>query len=269
MASGVAKVFAAEWLKLKRRRTTVVIPLLVLAFAVAVFFGLDFAVRRQFVGIPSGFNVAAGSINFIINIMLLVTVVATCFHISREFALGTIKAAWIRPITRGQWYTGKYLSACAAVSVLLLLIIGVIVVLAALRFGFSDLMEKDYLVHSAGSLGWRMVLMIGLTLWSFWALVAVMSMISGLINHPGGAIAAGLGLGLLSMVLAIFPAVRPYLLSTYLSLPIDQMAAMSKGLPLLSSWGEIVRQTLLGAGVWMIVALVVGYRIVAKKDITF
>ena len=269
MDNGVAKIISAEWLKLKRRRTTVVIPLLVFAFAVAVFFGLDFAVRRQFVGVPSGFNVAAGSIDFIINVMLLVTVVATCFHISREFALGTVKAAWVRPITRTQWYTGKLLSACAAIGVLFLLIIGVIIALAAWRFGFADLMEKDYLIHSAGSLGWRLVLTIGLTLWSLWALVAVMSMISGLINHPGGAIAAGLGLGLFSMVLAIFPALQPYLLATYISLPIDQMTAMSKGLPLPSSWGEVIRQTLLGAGGWMVVSLIIGYRVVLKKEITF
>jgi len=269
MVNGVARVISAEWLKLWQRRTTIVIPGLLILFALAAFFGRDFAVRRQFIGIPSGFYMAAGSISFILNVMALVTVIATCFHISREFSFGTIKAAWIRPMTRAQWYTGKLVSAGAAVGALFILVVGIILLLAAVRFGFADLLEKDYLIHSAGTLGWRLVLALGLTLWSLWALVAVMSMVSSLVNHPGGAIAAGLGLGLLSTVLAMFPALQPYLLSTYLSLPLEQMIMMSKGLPLDLTWGNIAQQTLLGGAVWMAIALVVGYRIIAKKEITF
>ncbi len=269
MNNDVAKVISAEWLKLKRRRTTIVVPVLVGLFAVVTFFGLDFAVRRQVIGLPNGFNVAAATISLLINVVVLVAVVATCFHISREFALGTIKSAWVRPITRNAWYSGKILSACGAIALLFLFTVGIVVVLAAFRFGFSDLMEKDYLVHPAGSLGWRMVLTVGLTLWSLWALIAVVAMLAGLINHPGGAIAAALGLGLLLTVLAIFPALRPYLLSTYLSLPIDQMSAMSKGLPLPLSWSQVIRHTLIGAGVWIIVTFIVGQQIIKRKQITF
>lgn len=269
MSNGVVGVISAEWFKMKRRRSTIIIPLIVTVFAVAVFFGLDLAVRREWLGVPSGFNVAAGSLNVLINVLLLVTVLATCFHISREFALGTIKATLVRPISRTQWYTAKLLSAGATVGALFLLVVAVVLILAALRFGFTDLMEKDYLVHSAGALGWRLILTIALTLWSLWVLVAVMSMLSSLINHPGGAIAAGLGLGLVSMVLAMFPTFQPYLLSTYFSLAVDQMVVMSKGLPLVTSWGQIAKQTLLGGAGWMIGSLLIGYRIVAKKEITF
>jgi hypothetical protein len=269
MSNDTIKIIAAEWLKLKHRRTTIVIPLLVLALAVIFFFGLDLATRREWIGIPSGFNVAAGSINLVIKVLVLVVVIATCFHISREFALGTVKSAWVRPVTRNAWFAGKIISAVIAMSALFLFVVAVIMLLAAWRFGLADLMEKDYLVHSASSLGWRMLLTIAMTLWGLWATIAVVAMLAGFFNHPGGAIAAGLGVGFLMTVLGIFPAVSPYLLSTYISLPIEQMTAMSKGLPLPYSWGDVARLTLIGGGVWMIVGLVVGQQTIKRKEITF
>jgi len=107
-----------------------------------------------------------------------------------------------------------------------------------------------------------------LTLWGLWAVVAVISMMACLFNHPGGAIAAGLGLGLLMTILAVFAEVRPYLLNTLVALPAEQMAAMAKGLPLPLAWGQLVRRTMIGAGVWMAVSLIIGYHLIARKEIT-
>jgi len=269
MNSDVAKVISAEWLKLRHRRTTVIIPALMLALGLVIFFGLDLATRRDWIGIANGFNVAAGSMYWMIKVLMLLVVVATCFHISREFALGTVKSAWVRPMTRTAWFAGKVLSAAGAISVLFVIIVLMILALAAWRFGLTNLMEKDYLVHSAGTLGWHMVLTVALTLWGLWTTIAVVSMLAAFFNHPGGAIAAGMGLGLLMTVLEIFPAVSPFLLSTYLSLPIEQMIEMSKGLPLSYSWGEVAQYALIGGSVWMLIGLVVGQQIIKRKEITF
>jgi len=269
MSSDTAKIISAEWLKLKHRRTTVIIPLVVLALAVIIFFGLDLATRRDWIGIPSGFNVAAGTIYWVIRVLMLIVVIATCFHISREFALGTVKSAWVRPVTRNAWFAGKVLSAVGAISALFVIVVAVIMVLAAWRFGLTDLMEKDYLVHTSGSLGWRMLLTVALTLWGLWTTIAVVAMLAAFFNHPGGAIAAGLGLGFLLTVLEIFPDAGPFLLSTYLSLPIEQMVEMSKGVSLSYSWGDVAQQTLIGGGVWMIIGLIVGQQAIKRKEITF
>ncbi len=269
MIGDLRKIIAAEYFKLRRRRSSWIIPLLVLAFSAAVFFALDFTVRRTFIGVPSGFYLASSTINWTSTIVQFVAVIAICFHISREFALGTVKSTWVRPLTRSSWYAGKIISGGAAVSVLFLLIVVVIVGLAGLRFGFTDLMEKDYLIHSAGSLSWSLILSLALYLWALWALVAVMALIAALVNHPGGAIAAGVGLGFLMTILAVFSELRPFLLSTYLSLPLNQMVAMSKGLPLPLEWGELVWRTLLGAGDWMAVSLLLGFQVIKRKEITF
>jgi ABC-type transport system involved in multi-copper enzyme maturation permease subunit len=263
------KIVAAEWLKLRRRKSTWGVPPVIGLLCLVIFFGLDLASRRDWVGLPSGFYLASASLGWMLNAIVLVVVTATCFHISREFALGTIKSSWVRPLTRRSWYAGKILTIWAVTAGLLLFAVLVVAVLAAVRFGFTDLMEKDYLVHSRSTLGLRFALSVFLSLWALLATASVVAMLAGLFNHPGGAIACSLGLGLVLTALAVFPGWRPFLLSTYLSLPGEQMVAMSKGLPLPMSWNELVHQTLLGAGAWMAVSLVAGDWLIHKKEITF
>jgi hypothetical protein len=160
------------------------------------------------------------------------------------------------------------LTAAGIVTALFVVAAVVMVALAALKLGFEDLMEKDYLIHTAGSLGVRMVLTTALTLFVLWSATAVTAALAARLNHPGGAIAAALGLGIAMTALSVFPAARPYLLTTYLSLPSEQMVAMSKGLPLPLEWGDLVWQTLAGAGAWGAAAYLSGRRVVQKKEIT-
>ncbi len=269
MAGSMTDVVAAEWLKARRRTITIVLPLLCIALSVMMFFGLDLAARREWLGVPTGFFIASSTISWMINVLALLAVILTSFHISREFALGTVKQTWVRPVPRGTWFRAKILTACAGVAALLALVVGTAVVLSGLGLGFTDLMEKDYLVHTAGTLGNRFVLSCALTLWSFLAVTVVIAVLGTFFNHPGGTIAVGLGLSLVMTALAVFPALQPFLLSTYLSLPADQMVAMSKGLPLPQSWGEVTRLTLIGGGVWMAVSLVIGHWWINKKEIRF
>jgi len=269
MKSDVARIVAAEWLKLRHRRTTVVVPAAVCVMTVVIFFALELAARARFTGLPSGFHVTAATLDLTTSlVLLLIAVVGTCFHISREFALGTAKSAWTRPLTRRAWYSGKVLSAGMAISGLFVLTVMIVIVLAAWRFGFTDLMEKDYLVHSAGNLWWRMALAFALTLWGLWAVVSVVAALAALFNHPGGAIAAALGLGILFTILGMFSAIAPFLLSTCVSLPLDQLAAMSQGLSLPQSWGQTIWRSLFGGGIWMSAAWAIGLGYIGRKEIT-
>ena len=268
MKHDLARVISAEWFKLKRRRSTYVVPLLVVGLSVLLFLGLGMAARREWMGVPSGFYMTSATIAWLVDVLALLTVVVTCFHISGEFSLGTVKAAWTKPVTRQNWYLGKLIFGCASVSALFVAVIAVVVVLAAVRFGFTDLMEKDYLIHTRSGLGLALVLVLALTFWALCAVTVVSALLAGLFNHAGASIAAGLGLGLLMTVLGIFPSVRPYLLSTHINMPLEQMTAMSKGLPLPFDWGELAWKTLIGAGAWMVLGLAAGDRIIRKKEIT-
>ncbi len=264
--AGVGRVLAAEWLKMRRRRTTWALPALLLIITLVTFFGVDQAARRQWIGEPNGFNVASGALHVLLNVVLLLVVVTTCFHVAREFSWGTVKSVFIRPLTREGWFLAKLVSAWAVASVLLLLAAAVVLLLGGVTHGYADLMEKAYLLHSAGSLGGRLALTILLTLWGLWAAAAVTAALAALLGHPGGALATALGLGVAMAVLSILPSTAPLLLSTYLSLPWEQMIAMSKGVPLPYTWGSVVWRTLLGAGAWLAAATLVGLLIVRRKE---
>jgi hypothetical protein len=179
-----------------------------------------------------------------------------------------VKSAWVRPVKRSGWYTAKLLTAGTAVSVIFLGTVAVVVVMAAVRNGFTDLMEKNYLIHTARSMGLRMAMTTGLTLFVFWSAAAVTSALAARLNHPGGAITAAMGIGIAMTALSVFPVARPFLLTTYLSLPSEQMVAMSKGLPLPLEWGDLLWRTLAAGGAWGVGAWLIGRRIVQKKEIT-
>ena len=157
----------------------------------------------------------------------------------------------------------------ATTAVLFMLAAVVAVILSGLRFGFTDLMEKDYLVHTAGNLRLQLLLTTVLILWNLLAVTSVAAAFASWFNHPGGAIAACLGMGLILTVAAVFEPLKPFLLNIHLSLPSEQMVAMSKGLPLPLGTGGLVWRSLAGGGVWMACALGAGYLIVRRKEITF
>jgi hypothetical protein len=188
--------------------------------------------------------------------------------VSQEFALGTVKSVWVRPVKRSGWFSAKLLTAAGIVTALFVVAVAAVVGVAAARLGYTDLMEKDYLVHPARNLGVRMALTTGLTLFALWSATAVTAALAARLNHPGGAIAAALGLGIAMTALSVFPAARPFLLPTYLGLPSEQMVAMSKGLPLPLEWGDLVWQTLVAGGAWGLAAFLVGIGVVQKKEIT-
>ena len=268
MRNDFVKTVDAEVFKLRHQRSTYTMLILAVVVAVIMFAVLEFAARRDWIGVPSGHFIAASVIGWMSSITTLLVVIITSFLISREFALGTIKSTWVRPVSRGGWFAGKLVTAASATTVLYVAAFVVVVGLAVGRLGFTDLMEKDFLVHSAASLTGRLLLTAALTVWSLWAAAALVGALASAINHPGGAIATALGIGIAMTILAAFEPVRPFLLSTYLSLPSEQMVAMSQGVPLPLAWNDLVWRSLAGATAWMVVAFLVGYGIIRKKEIT-
>lgn len=266
--SDVSRVLAGEVLKFRRRRSTVVMPLIMVLLATATALLFDAGARNNWFGVPSGFFVAASATAWITNVMALLLVIVASFTVAQEFALGTVKAAWVRPVGRTGWFAGKVITSGVVVTVLFLLAVAAAVVVAGVKGGFSDLMEKDYLVHTARSLGLRLLLTTGLALCALWSATVVAAAVAAKLDHAGGAIAAALGLGIAMTALSMIPAAKPFLLTTYIGLPAEQMLAMSKGLPLPLEWGDLIWRTLAVSGIYALVAYLFGRWIVGKREIT-
>lgn len=265
----VRKVLAAERLKLAKRRSTIVVPAIVVAMSAALFLALSFAARRSWIGVPSAFYLTAASMTWVTNIVAVCSIIITSFHISREFDVGTVKSTWVRPISRQSWFAGKVLSAWIMTGALFLAAMAVVIALASVRFGFVDLMEKDFLIHTAQSLWLKLAVTMLLVLLSLCAVSTVMAAIAVHCNHPGAAIAAGIGLALLCAVLGFFPSASPFLLSTALTLPVEQFASMSKGIPTPLSWADLAWRVPACAASWFILASAAGSVGIRKKEINF
>jgi hypothetical protein len=269
MRSDVSRVFAAEVMKAKRRKSLYIMPALTILVSVLLFFSIDFAASRDWIGISSGFYLASSSIGWVVNLIGFFAVMITCFRISGEFAMGTVKSVWVRPMGREGWYFGKILSVMSAVTAHFILAVMVITLLAWAKAGYIDLMEKDYLVHSVSSLGLRFILVSFLTWWSLLSTVIVTAFAAVIFNRPGSAIATVVGSSLVMTMLAIFPSVNPFLLTKCLSLPFEQMTLMSKGLPLALGWNSLILRTIACAGIWMGLSIAGAIAVLKKKEITF
>jgi ABC-type transport system involved in multi-copper enzyme maturation permease subunit len=269
MTGEIRKVLLAEKVKLRRKKTTWFVPSAVALMTFLVFLAIAYAAARDWAGIPSGFYLASSTSGWMINVTGLLAMIITCFQISGEFALGTVKPAWVKGLSRHGWLSGKTVSACMAVTVLFLIVTAVSLVSAGARYGFTDLAEKDFVVHTSAAL-WRGYLVsAALTLFSLWAVVTVTSMLSAHLNRPGSAIAVAVLLAVALTVVAVFKPARPFLLTSAISMPFEQMTAMSKGLPLPLEWGDLIWKTLACAGSWLAVSCAAGHAIIARKEITF
>ncbi len=269
MKSNLSGILSAEVYKLRRSRARFLIPVILVLLTIFLFIGLSAAAERNFIGIPSGFYIASASLGWMVNIIVLALVVIASFQISNEFAMGTVKSAWVRPVARSTWLTAKTLYLYLITGILLFSIAILVIILAWIKFDLTDLMEKNYLIHSAWNMGGKFFLVLALTFWTLCAVVSFATAISTLFYRPGSAIATILTFSLLMAILGIFPVLKGFLLSTYISLPFEQMAAMTKGLPLPLSWSNLVWRTLSVSGVYMIVSVAAGQLIIARKEITF
>jgi len=266
--SDVGKTIAAERFKLARQKMTFIVPISVFLIVVVMSMVLEFASRRDWIGVPSGYFVAASVISWMNNVVLLLVVVVTSFLISQEFAIGTVKGSWIRPLDRSKWYAGKLVVVLGVITILFVIAVIAATALAYFRIGFTSLMENTYLVHSAGALFGRMLLCTALTIWALWAAATFVAMIASGMSHPGGTIAVALAVGIVMMVAGAVEATRPYLISTYVALPFEQMVSMSKGLPLPQEWGQLVIRSIGVPAVWMTASVVIGQRIIRNREIS-
>ncbi len=269
MADDVLKIISAEMYKLSRRRTVLAILPGVVILSVILFFAVDFAAQRDWIGIPSGFYLASAASGWMVNIIALLTVITASFQISGEFSLGTVRPAWTSPISRKAWFGGKVVFISAVSTAALLVSLATIIVAASIKYGLSDLMEKDYLVHSSSSLALRFLQSSLLTMVSLWSVAAVTAMFGAFFVRPGSTIAVMIVLSFLMSVISIFGKVEPFLLSRALTLPFEQMKMMSKGLPVPLEWNDMMWKTISCASVYMVLALISGLCVVKRKEVTF
>jgi len=261
------RTIAGEWLKLRKSRTTPVGLLVYLAIFAVLYITYVVAARESFMGIQSGFYIAGAAVSAATTPLAFVALLLVSFSLGREFSQGTVQMVWSKPITRGGWLLGKIGTSAFHVSVFVVLTFVIAVVAAGLQFGFADLMEKDYLIHAQSALWWRFALLAALTWLAVIAVVVATAIPALYLGSPGGAVTVSIVIGFALQMAGGWDNISPFLLSTYLMEPLQQFVAMSKGLPLPLTWGELVRTCLIGSVVWIGLCWVWAWQIVRRKEV--
>jgi ABC-type transport system involved in multi-copper enzyme maturation permease subunit len=263
----VCRVVSAEWLKARKSRASLAGLATFIAVVLILYLTYYIAARRSFVGIPTGFYVTGAVLSAAITPLAFVAVLLMAFSMAREFSAGTISLVWTRPMTRSGWLTGKMLAGVLHLKVFFILTLLLILAAAGMQLGFSGLMEKEYLIHSAGSLWWRLVLVLVLTWVALVAVVVAASVPALYAASPGGTIAISVIAGFVLQLAAGWETLKSFVLPAYLSSPMAQFVAMSKGLPLPEDWGELTRTCLVGSLIWIIVGWLWASWLVKRKEV--
>ena len=261
------RTVSADWLKLRKSRATFAGLVAYVVVVLALYFTYYVAVRRSFIGIPTGFCLAGATLSAAVLPMAFVGILLVAFSLGREFSSGTIHLVWVRPLTRRGWLAGKVLGNVLHLKVFLVLTLVLVLASAGGQLGFSSLMEKEYQVHSVNSLWLRLLLVLVLTWIALVATVVFCCVPALYVASPGGAIAVSVVIGFVLQLAAGWDVLRPFLLSTYLSAPLNQFVAMSKGLPLPEEWGRLTRTCLAGSLLWMLIGWLWASWIVRRKEV--
>jgi len=261
------RVLAAEWLKARKLRGTYVGIGIYLLVVLIMYFTVHLAVSRSFMGIKTGFFMAGAALSATVTPLEFVGVLLVAFSLAREFSSGTINLAWARPLSRRGWLLGKSLGTIIHLKIFLAITIILVVAGAWAQFGYSSLMEKEYLIHSEASLWWSLLIAVTLTWIALIAVIIYVEIAAMYIGNPGGTIAACVAAGFVLQMAARWEPLTPYMLPTYLMVPLDQFQQMAKGLPLPYAWSSLFRMCLLGSAAWIIGGWLWASWLVKKKEV--
>ncbi|MBD3178875.1 MAG: hypothetical protein GF417_04330 [Candidatus Latescibacteria bacterium] len=260
-------IISAEIYKQSRTRSLKILPGLLILATVIIFLGVSAATESLSFGIASGFYITAASLGWIIKAVTFAAVIITSFQISNEFGMGTVKAAWAQPLSRSSWYTGKLIYTCLLTWIILIVSALFLVLITSFKYDFSPLIENDYLMHSEVDLWIKLGLTLLLSVWVTGVIITSTAVISLLFNGAGSSISLVIAVALLMFMLEVFSVAKPFLLSSYITLPVDQFTLMAKGLPLQMSWKDLIYNTVGFPAGYLILSLIAGFYLIKIKEI--
>ena len=261
------RVLGAEWLRLRRSRATIVGLIAYVIVLGIIHLGYVISTEQSLIGIESGFFISGAVLSGAVTPLAFMAVLFISFAMAREFSHGTIVLAWTRPLSRSGWLSGKLLTGFIVTSILYALTLIIVIAAAGFQFGFQQLAEKSYVIHTEPQLWWHLVLTAALTLLGLWAVISVAAIPSLLINSPGGALATILVLGFVMEIGTGWSFLQPLLPVSYVSQPFDQFVAMAKGISLPYAWSSLVQTCVIGSFAWSIIGFAGSRWIARRKEI--
>ena len=217
-------------------------------------------------GEKNGFNFAASLVFSAYRIILFFLVVMASISIAGEVQSGLLKSLLVKKIKRNHLLLGKSSSLAIFFFLLFAIIFLLSLATGGLLYGFSDIAEKGYIIHTTPSLLLNCLLTLFLMLFPICALTIFSLFFSVLFNNPILPIICSLGVNFIFSILVELDLMKNLFLTNYLFFPLIRLKRMAQGLPAAPNSEVIIMimATLLYSGVFLTLSML----IFRKKELT-
>jgi ABC-type transport system involved in multi-copper enzyme maturation permease subunit len=254
-----------EWAKIRCKKSAFILPLLTVGFVLLAGYGFKLGVSERFMGIESGFYIAAATTNTAFYLLALLTIVLVAATVGNEFVAGTIRYILSRPIRREEWLFGHLSAMVLVVIILYLIIILCGAIIGAITYGYPPLTEKEFVIHSQKELFNKFALSLFLPLLPLITLVIAVELVALITESPGTAIGIGLVGGFALSLLSEQTNLGQFFWASYIFSPLQEMEKMSKGLP--TDWGAIISWSMGVSVITGIILFAISIYIIRRKEI--
>lgn len=217
----------AEKIIRKKSSAIMIVLLMIVQIILAVS---SYKFRTKELDLGTGFQVAAFSIQYTLQLFALIVLAFSSMALSGEISSGTAKTILARNIRRRDFIIGKALALFIISLVVLAVIYLTGLVTGYFGGGLIALKDGGYTLTSVGRLTGSCFTSMLLFIPPLAALISFGILISTLIRGAGGAVSTGIILFIVLQMLSQVDKINTWLFSTYLSQPINIYAKITEGI---------------------------------------
>ena len=250
------------------RKSSLVKFILIITFSFSILFGFiifhssSFAGPLSFLalmkGFENGYNFSI-SLNYsIFNILIFFIIIMASTAVSDEAQKGTLKTVLVKRLKREELIIGKSLFLLIFFFALLVIVSLLSLAIGGALFGFSDISEKNYIIHSNLSLFFNYFFALFLMIFPVSALINLCLFLSVLFNNNLLPLMSSLGINFLFYIFAELDVYKYFFLANYMLYPLKTFKSMAQGLPLVwnPGLGNMIIVTFFYSAGFLILAII-------------
>ncbi len=250
------------------RKSNIVKSLLIITFSFSILFGFMIGHSSSFTGSLSflalmkghenGFNFSMSLTYSIYNILIFFVILMASMAVSDEAQKGTLKTVLVKRVKRNDLIIGKFLFLLLFFFCLIAIISLLSLAIGGVLYGFPNISEKNYIIHSSSSLFFNYLLSLLLVVFPISALISLCLFFSVLFNNNILPLISSMGVNFIFYIFAELDFYKYLFLTDYLSFPLKTVQKMAQGLPLIWIPGieYMILATLLYSAGFLVLAII-------------
>lgn len=216
-------------------------------------------------GEKNGFNFSISLTYSVYKILLFFMIIISSTCVSNEAQTGILKSLLVKRLERDHLILGKSFSLLVFFFMMFSLVFLLSISAGGILYGFGDIAEKNYIIHSASSLFVNIWLAFFLMVLPIFSLINFSLFFSVIFNNNIFPIVLGFGLHFIFSIFIEMDLFKNIFLTNYLFFPLSRFQKMAQGFPLSGS-AEILNM-ILATAAYSTIFLICSILIFRKKEL--